>query len=190
MVDGFTLAPYAAALFAFAAMGQLLASGLSCTFVEVNAKDDDILVILETSAQEAVGSSSMGVLCDGDFYDLDGDPMWIYSRAFFFVASCFGGIATFAALLAAFFVRPTRPVWLALSGSAALTSILQLPMFLMFETEPCSDFTEDQDCSQSIGSFLLISSTACWVGVAITAWNTGRSRMISEMTNHLSFKIY
>jgi hypothetical protein len=163
--NAFTL--LAASLFATAAFGLLIGAGLSCSFLDIKAKDGDLLAILETSEQEALTSTSLGILCQGDFYDLESDSMWLYSRAFFFIAVCFGGVATLLSWAVTTFAPPVRPAWLGISGAAGLTAILQLPMFLMFETEPCADYSADQDCSQSTGSYLLISSTCCWIGVTL-----------------------
>jgi hypothetical protein len=145
---------------------KLVGAGITCSFVSVEANNGEILKILESSEQRAVMSTSIGLFCEGDFYDLEGDLMWELSRIFLNVALAIAGIAVIVAWSISTFALPTRRNWKLISITSALSAVVQVPIFLVFETEPCKDFPQQQ-CELSTGCYLLMGSVVCSVFVTI-----------------------
>lgn len=58
-------------------------------------------------------------------------------------------------------------MWNCLSYVAAFCCILQVPIYLIYQIEPCVDYTNEQQCSMDIGSYTLICSITFWIMVAI-----------------------
>ena len=112
----------------------------------------------------------MGLFCgfnDNYFYDSKSDPMWILSVSLLSLALTITTVTTVMAWLVSIVLTPTWRLWRAISALSALSAMIQVPVFLMFETKPCSDYKQDLTCTMSIGSFLLIASLACSVLVTL-----------------------
>lgn len=152
--------PFPALLF------QLVGAGTTCSFVDVKAKIGEILQILDSSAQRAAPSTSIGLFCEGDFYYVQDDPMWELSRIFLFSALTIAGTTVILSWAISTVALPTKRNWKMISISSALSAVVQVPIFLVFETEPCKDYAQ-QKCELSIGSFLLMGSIICSVFVTI-----------------------
>lgn len=135
--------------------------------MSVEATRGEILQILETSEQRASLSASIGLFCEGDFYDLEDDVMWGLSRIFLFVALGIAGIAVIIAWSISTFALPTRRKWKLISVASALSAVVQVPVFLVFEAEPCKDYPMQQKCELSTGCYLLMGSIICSVFVTI-----------------------
>jgi hypothetical protein len=145
---------------------KLVGAGITCSFVSVEANEGEILKILDSSEQRASMSTTIGLFCEGDFYDLEGDLMWDLSRIFLNVALAFASLAVVIAWSISTFVLPTKNSWKLISITSALSAVLQVPIFLVFETEPCKDFPQQQ-CELSDGCYLLMGSVICSVFVTI-----------------------
>ena len=138
-----------AALSASAAYGLLIASALSCSFLEIRSRPGELLVNLDT--QMGRSSSNVGILCPGDeFYDLSDEPMQKLSW-FFLAGSVVTGASSCLLAWAVSFGYWKAPFWQCISGLAAASSLLQLPIFLLFELEVCTEYTEDQECYLDMG---------------------------------------
>ena len=159
--------PLVLALGATTALGLLIGAGVTCSFVDVRAKEGELIAILETSEQEARTSTSLGILCEGDFYSLQDDIMWFLSRIFFFAALACGGVAVLVTWGISTVALPTNSLWKFISGSSAVVCVLQVPIFLMFETEPCVDYKSQQECVLSTGAYLIVASAATWLFVTL-----------------------
>lgn len=146
---GSTLNTVGAALSASAAFALLLASALSCSFLEIRSRPGEFLVSLETQMDRI--SSKVGILCVGDdFYDLSDEPMRKLSW-FFLAAACVTGAGSCLLAWAVSFGYWKPPFWQCISGLAAVSSLLQLPIFLLFEIEVCTDYTQNQECYLDLG---------------------------------------
>lgn len=145
-----TFSSLVAAVSASAALVLLITSGLSCSFLEIRSRPDDLLVILDTD--EARTFSNLGLLCEGDgFYDVSEDPMQTYSLLFF-IAACIAGSVSCLLAWAVSFGYSKPFFWQWISGLSAISSLVQLPMFLLFEVEVCTNYTEDQECYLDLGT--------------------------------------
>lgn len=140
-----------AAVSASAAFALLITSGLSCSFLEIRSRPGDLLMTLENSLQVARTSSNLGILCEGDgFYDVSDEPMHMYSLIFF-IGACVAGSASCLLAWAVSFGYSKPYLWQCISGLSAVSSLLQLPMFLLFEIEVCTEYTEEQQCFLDMG---------------------------------------
>jgi hypothetical protein len=150
----------------FITQPKLVGAGVTCSFLSVEANSGEILEILDNSDQRASMSTSIGLFCEGDFYDLEGDFMWELSRIFLNVALAISGVAVILGWSISLLALPTRSMWKLLSITSALSAVVQVPIFLIFETEPCKDFPQQQ-CELSTGCYLLMGSVICSVFVTI-----------------------
>jgi len=141
----------------------LALSGTTCTFLEVVANPGKALA----TPQGIYISEDIGIMCKGDLYEIEGDSFWELSRIFLIISICLGSISTLISWLLATFVAPTSSRWKSMSILSALTAVLQVPIFLVFEAKPCSSFSGNQSCKISSGVFLLITSTVFWVVVTL-----------------------
>jgi hypothetical protein len=150
----------------FITQPKLVGAGITCSFVSVEANTGEILKILDSSEQRASTSTSIGLFCEGDFYDLEGDLMWDLSRIFLNVALSIASLAVIIAWSISTCILPTKNNWKLISITSALSAVVQVPIFLVFETEPCKDFPQQQ-CELSKGCYLLMGSVICSVFVTI-----------------------
>ena len=154
--------PLVAALVSTIAAGMQLSAALVCEFVKVQARDGEILAITEDSEQEAVRSTTIGLNCQGDFYNLDNDRMWRISNLFSLVALAVG-VTTFLIAWSGVISTPTLVLWKVMALAASLSALLQVPTFVVFESYPCSGFQTQQECKLSDGSYFLILSVVSWI---------------------------
>ena len=113
--------------------------------------------------------------------------MWTASRIFWFVAIAIGSFATVLAWMLTTCLAPTNGNWKALSVLTALTAVVQVPVFLLLEAQPCVDHR----CRLDAGCYLLIMSTVFWTTVTFltqyldpplwaqerNAWRVSKSRL-------------
>jgi hypothetical protein len=142
-------------------------AGTSCSFLEINAKPD-MLLLSSDEVQLMINSAEIGVLCDNGFYAREGDGMWELSRIFLIVGLILGSLTTALAWAVTTFLPPTPVNWKIISMLSSLTAVLQVPIFLLLEAEPCTKFKIRQECTLSIGSYFLIASTVFWVAVTLS----------------------
>ena len=171
-------------------------AGTSCEFLEINSKADSL--ILEFNDVELIRdetTNNLGVFCKSSIFEPQvGDNMWGISRIFFIVGMTLGSLSTVLAWALTFCLPPTSTSWKILSIMSAFTAVLQVPVFLVFESEPCSKFKSQQECTFASGSFFLITSIVAWVGgvlctqcfdtpqwgMEISAWKAGNDEIGEE----------
>jgi len=143
-------------------------AGFGCSFVEINAEPDRNLM---TPGGEVLSGSTvemLGVTCDDSPFYEDVDRFWNLSRIFLYVSVGFGGLTGLIAWALSTFVPPTKCNWRFLSILAAITAVMQVPIFLLFESEPCNMDINRQTCSVGLGSYFNIASVSIWV--VMTLW--------------------
>lgn len=138
----------------------------------------------------------LGVQCDSPFYQ-DSDHMWNMSQLFLYIALCVGGLATLLAWVISVFIPPTTFTWRTLSVLSACAAVIGVPIFLIFESEPCAMDINRQTCSVATGGYLNIVSITLYVGMTLwtqcllppdwtketKAWrNTNREVKVGEIT--------
>jgi len=160
--------PLIAALACTVAISMQVASTLVCDFVSVQARDGEILAITENSEQDAQRSTTIGLHCEGDFYSLEDDNMWSIANIFSLVALGVG-VMTMLISWSVVAFSPTVYLWKSVAIASSLSAMLQVPAFVIFESYPCSDFRDQQECKLSSGSYMLIISVVGWIAsTAIT----------------------
>ena len=175
----------------FSSVAVVLAafSGASCNFIE--------RIINETNDIEIEGTidSSFGVLCDHELYPREGDKMWELSRIFLIVGLSLGALTAALAWAVASFLTPTRANWNGISALAAATAIIQVPIFVLFESEPCmgdadTDTDTDADdidgdmglgCKLGPASYLLMASDLVFISVTLITQIYDRPRWGLEL---------
>lgn len=157
----------AAAVFASLALAFVAIAGTTCSFLNVEANDGRFVEFTTGVEQEAVTSASFGVLCETYYFGSDGDTMWNISQAFLYVSLALGGIAAALAWIVTWCVSPGNRAWRFLSVISALTAVLNIPIFLLFESEPCTIDNSRQSCTLSFGSFLLMSGAVSSIAVVL-----------------------
>ena len=159
------------ASFASCALGLLAVSGVTTSFLVVQAaKGSQLYVPADAASAHLYGHqvAYIGVLTGNNLYDdiLRSDLMYLLSRICLFAGVAFGSFTAVLSWSLSSFISPTAANWKLLGVFAAIVAIVQMPIFLLFETEPCASFGS-QACRMSNGSYYLILSTGCWLLVTI-----------------------
>ena len=157
----------AASAFASLTLALSAIAGTTCSFLDVEANDGRFIEFTSGVEQEAVTRSSFGVLCDSYYFDSEGDTMWGISKIFLYISLALGGIAAALAWTVTWCIPPSIRTWKLLSVVSALTAVLNIPIFLLFESEPCTIDISRQKCVLSFGSFLLMSGTISSIAVVL-----------------------
>lgn len=163
-----SMACLASAGFIFCAL-----AGFGCNFVQINAKQGR--VVLPPWEEETIVSNNniqevayIGVQCERtSFYD-DSDQFWNLSQIFFYTSMTFGGLTTLLAWSLGLCLSPTVWSWRILSILAAITAVVQVPIFLIFESDSCTYDVSRQTCALATGAYLNIVSIAVWA--LMTIW--------------------
>jgi hypothetical protein len=155
-------------------------AGTSCSFLTLTPENDQFLMTLDgVEVQNGNGesvSANIGVNrndhCDSGalFYDSD-DRMWQLSQIFFLVGCLvLGSLTTALAWAQSTFPcwAPTPARWRLLSILAAFTAVLEVPIFIALEAEPCTMDLSRQTCHLGVGSYFLIGSILLWVAVTLS----------------------
>jgi hypothetical protein len=142
-------------------------SGFSCSYLSIAALP--VRNIMTHEGQEFVGIPSMdiGVLCESPFFDEE-DNMWNLSQIFFWIALGLGGFTFLMAWALSTCVAPNLCNWRTMSFLAAATAVVEVPIFLIFESEPCNMDISRQTCSLSLGAYSNMASVVLWV--VMTLW--------------------
>ena len=156
------------AIIASAALTLAILAGLSCEFLNIDADPDNVLIDPE-GIQTSETSTSIGLLCENEdeIYDMEDDRMWFLSWLFLLIALGLGGFTCLLAWAVSTFLPPTEFNWRLLSFCASITAVIQVPIFLIFESEPCSEYKENQSCSLGLGSYYLMASVVFYVAVTL-----------------------
>mmetsp|Transcript_19917 Transcript_19917/g.46753 ORF Transcript_19917/g.46753 Transcript_19917/m.46753 type:complete len:1188 (+) Transcript_19917:232-3795(+) len=163
-----------AALFSSIAVLTAAVSGASCNFLlRFRSDGEGETVLLEGIA------GSFGVLCEHEIFPREGDRMWELSRIFLVTGLTLGSLTAALAWAVATFLTPSGKNWTGISVLAAITAVIQVPIFILFEAEPCMGDSEDIDlfrfnndttglgCKLGPGSYLLIVSDLFYIAVTI-----------------------
>ena len=140
----------------------LVASANTCRFVWLAAIIPDAFVeVIDTSetGQEELKETFFDAFCDGHLMNIHDDIMWLLVKIFHIVAIALGAASAFLATMIHFVAPRIRPLcWQILSICSALCALMSVPVFLLFETEPCKDFPEQQSCSFGVASYIHVGA--------------------------------
>jgi hypothetical protein len=142
-------------------------AGLSCSFVQVQAKSGRN-VMTATGDLLDVQVGYLGVMCeDSLFYD-ETDRMWSLSQLFFYFSVGFGSLTAVLAWMLTFCIPPTGCRWRTMSILSAITAVMEVPVFLIFESDNCNFDIHRQTCKLAMGAYLNMMSVILWV--VMTIW--------------------
>lgn len=171
-------------------------SGFSCHFLKIKALPDQTISTPSGLVFAGETTANCGIQCESPFYDAS-DRMWNLSRVFLYIALALGCMTTLLAWSLGTCVTPTNTNWRLMYILAACTAVLEVPIFLMFESEPCNMDVSRQTCSLGLAGYFGIVSIALFVFMTLwtqclnppdwrkeeTAWrNEDRDVKVCEIT--------
>lgn len=182
------------AVIASAGMALCATAGFSCSFVQVIVTLPDFVLITPWGDEvpSAGGSASLGVDCrdlgggngggedENLFYDTS-DRMWYLSRIFLYCSLACGGLAVLWAWTLTLCLSPTPWRWRSLSVLTAVTAVLQVPIFLILESDTCNYDINRQSCRLSVGSYLNMASVGLWIMVTLATQCVRPPRWAEEL---------
>lgn len=173
-----------AASFATCALGLLAISGSICEFLEVKANEGKLLYISDGEERPTETKAFLGVICVSPLYEdvLNSDLMFMLSRVCLFVGIAMGSFTCVLSWALSSFISPTEANWKLLSVFAAISAVLQMPVFLIFETDPCTAYGSEQSCGIATGSFYLVLSTIFWIVVTVATQFLDPPRWADELS--------
>lgn len=157
-----SMACLASAGLIFCALG-----GFNCSFVQVQAQPDRNLMNSEGEIFDAqVGY--FGVQCEDSPFYSENDRLWSLSQLFFYISLGFGGFTTLLAWALTCCIPPTGCRWRSLSVFAAITAVMEVPIFLLFESDTCNLDVNRQTCKLAMGAYMNMLSVILWA--VMTVW--------------------
>ncbi|KAG7367936.1 hypothetical protein IV203_030679 [Nitzschia inconspicua] len=156
------------ACFASAGIIFSIFAGLSCSFVQVAAQPGSNLMSANGDLFDAQ-VAFFGVMCrDSPFYD-ESDRMWGLSQIFFYSTVGIGGLTTLVAWALTLCIPPTGCRWRTMSILSAITAVMQVPVFLIFESDNCTFDVNRQTCKLAMGAYMNMMAIIIWVVMTIWA---------------------
>lgn len=142
-------------------------AGMSCSFVQVQAKPGrNVMTATGDLFDAQVGF--FGVMCvESPFYD-ESDRLWSLSQLFFYISVGFGGLTTLVAWALTLCIPPTGCRWRTMSILSAIAAVMQVPVFLIFESDNCNFDVNRQTCKLAMGAYMNMMSVIIWV--VMTIW--------------------
>jgi len=111
---------------------------------------------------------SIGIFCKSDLYKTD--TIWMISQIFLAIGLSFGVCTSILCWSIAILLPPTSWNWKCISILSSLTCVIQIPVFLLYDSTPCKLDVSHQ-CKIRTGCFLLICSCVLYITVTfITQW--------------------
>ena len=151
------------------AMLLWMAAAVSASFVTVQTQPGASHV--EVVAHGAQTQVSFGLLrSGGELLNLPGDSVWklcrIVTCVALLVAVLCGGVV---GLLVGGQQKPQQRhvLWQTVSLLAAGNAVLGVPVYILLESRPCTDFPLQQSCHFGPAAYVWGIATACWILVAI-----------------------
>lgn len=151
-----------------AALTLLTLAGTHCSFVEVKAKPNRYLMTPNKTELTGLEQAYIGVTCDTEGFYEPTDRMWNISRKFFWTSLALAAATTALSWGVGTCVPPGKRNWRILSILAAMTAVLEVPVFMIVEAGPCNVDVLRQTCSLDIGSYFLIASVVMFVVVTLS----------------------
>jgi hypothetical protein len=144
-----------------------LVAGMGCNFVKITAEPELSLMTPDGVELPQLSEAFFGVICSSPFYDEE-DRMWSRSRIFLYISLVLGGITSLIAWTLGVYLPPTNKVWRVMSILGTGAAVLEVPIFLIFETEACNMDITRQSCQMATGAYLNIFSIIFFV--ILTLW--------------------
>jgi hypothetical protein len=156
---------------AFLASAALIFCGLggyNCSFVQVKAQQGRNVATLYGEVFDT-DVAYIGVQCvDTPFYSEE-DRLWNLSQVFLYISLSFGSLTALMAWSMTFCLPPTPCRWRMMSILASITAVMQVPIFLIFESDNCNFDINRQTCKLAMGAYMNMLSIIIWV--IMTIWS-------------------
>ena len=156
---------------AFLASAALIFCGLggyNCSFVQVKAQPGRNVATIYGEVFDA-DVAYIGVQCvDTPFYSEE-DRLWNLSQVFLYISLAFGSLTALMAWSMTFCLPPTPCRWRIMSILASITAVMQVPIFLIFESDNCNFDINRQTCKLAMGAYMNMLSIIIWV--IMTIWS-------------------
>jgi hypothetical protein len=143
-------------------------SGQSCSYMEVNPAPGRSLMTSSGKELPGVDMAHIGLTCDYLLLDNGTDEMMELSQHFFYLSLGIGGATAVLAWLLSLWIQPTKCSWITMAIMGSVAAVTQVPIFLMYESIPCTMDVTRQTCSLGQGAYFNIVSIAFWI--AMTLW--------------------
>jgi hypothetical protein len=143
-------------------------SGHSCSYMEVNPTLGRSLMTSSGKEMPGVDLAHIGLTCDSLLLDSGTDKMIELSQNFFYLSLGLGGATAVLAWLLSLWIPPTKCSWITMAIMGSVTAVMQVPIFLLYESIPCTMDVTRQTCSLGLGAYFNIVSIAFWI--AMTLW--------------------
>lgn len=144
-------------------------SGSSCSFVEVRPGQDQFLVTSMGDEIENIEVSFMGLKCESILLDNGVDEMVSLGQHFFHMSLGIGIATAVLAWILSVCLPPTKCSWITMAIMGSATAVIQIPLFLMFESIPCTVHPSRQTCGMGPGSYFNVVSIVLWIIMTIWA---------------------
>lgn len=160
------------AILASAALTLCVLAGFNCTFLTVEAMPGKTIASSSGSFLYGLESVNAGLMCDSLVFDRSeaegGDEMKDLSVLFFNISVAFGAATTILAWTLGLVISPRKCSWYTMAILGSVTAVLQVPMFMISNTEPCLIDPARQKCSLGMGAYFNIASVLLWA--TMTLW--------------------
>jgi hypothetical protein len=157
------------ALMASAAVSLCVLSGISCSFISVEAKEGEDLLTSAGEALDGFGLVYVGLKCQNRLMDAGIDEMVQLSQHFFHVSVILGGATALLAWTLSIAVPPSKCSWITMAIAGSITAVVQVPIFLIYESLPCKLDPNRQSCSLEMGSYFNMASISLWIVMSVWA---------------------
>jgi uncharacterized membrane-anchored protein len=155
-------------------LALIVASSFTCRFISITSTNNDLLAITSYSQQITQSSTSIGLFCPGDFYYIseETDTKLLLGQVCASSSIVFGAFVvvllwSVVSGIATCINNRVARIWRLISLLTALCAVIQIPIFLIYQIRPCTDFQNQQFCSMDVGSYTLICSITGWIMVTI-----------------------
>lgn len=156
-----------------AALSLCILSGFNCSFLKISAEPGSYLTTSSGFEVPGLESADLGLMCDSILFDQSdaagGDEMKHLGALFFHISLAIGGATTILAWTLSLLIPPRKCSWYTMAILGSVTAVLQVPMFLLANTEPCIGDSNGQSCSVGMGGYFNIFSILVWG--AQTLWS-------------------
>ncbi len=143
-----------------------LLAGFGCNYLSVNPMPGRVVITPDGLEFATEDSAYLGIQCDSPFHR-ENDRMWNMSQLFLYIGLIVGGVTTLLAWVVSVLIPPTNITWRSLSVLSACAAVIEVPIFLIFESEPCTIDINRQTCAVATGGILNIVSITLFVGMTI-----------------------
>ena len=137
--------------------------------MEVRPGLDQPLITSIGDEIENIEVAFMGLKCESILLDNGSDDMIDLGQHFFHMSLGVGIATAVLAWILSVCLPPTKCSWITMAIMGSVTAVVQIPLFLMFESIPCTVHPSRQTCTLGPGSYFNVVSICLWIIMTIWA---------------------